>query len=242
MKKVLFNWSGGKDSSLCLNKMLGGDHYDVYGLLTSINREISRVSMHGIREELIQIQAQNIGIPLHFLHLPEQVNMEEYNRLMVDTLRPFKDKGINYCAFGDIFLEDLRTYREEKLKEIEMQALFPLWKNSTKSLAREFIDLGFRAIISSVDGSKLDASFVGREYNSQFLEDLPKEVDPCGENGEFHSFVYNGPIFENPVSVKKGKVVKKTYELTKDSNHSYSVNSSQPSSYTYWFIDLLPDL
>lgn len=235
MKRVLFNWSGGKDSSLCLYKMLKSDDYDVCGLLTSINKEKSRVSMHGIREELIQIQARNIGIPLHLLHLPEQVDMNGYDRLMIDTLRPFKEEGIDHCAFGDIFLEGLRVYREEKLKEIDMKAIFPLWKLSTEELAREFIELGFKAIISSVDGSKLDASFLGREYDHQFLEDLPEIVDPCGENGEFHSFVYDGPIFDNIVLVKRGEVVEKTY----NSSHSDSDYSSQPESISYLFIDLL---
>lgn len=241
MKKVLFNWSGGKDSSLCLYKLLQKDEYDVCRLFTSVNKEKGRVSMHGTRESLIRKQAQKIALPLDCLMLPNRIDMQEYNRLMMDKLKPYRERGINCCAFGDIFLEGLRKYREEKLTEVNMEAIFPLWNMRTDELAREFIDLEFKAVISSVDGSKLDSSFVGREFNHQFLKDLPDHVDPCGEHGEFHSFVYDGPIFDAPVSVKKGKVVERTYESTKDSTHTFSDDSDQDSKVSYWFIDLLPE-
>lgn len=242
MKKVVFNWSGGKDSSLCLYKLLENSDYDICHLLTSVNKDKDRVSMHGIRKELIHVQAQHIGIPLHCIMLPDQVDMDEYNRIMMDNLKPYRENGIRYGAFGDIFLEDLRKYREKKLRDINMEAIFPLWMMNTDQLAREFIDLGFKAVISSVDGSKLDASFVGREYDHQFLKDLPEEVDPCGENGEFHSFVYDGPLFKAPVLFKKGRVVERTYESTSDSAHSFSDDSDQDASFSYWFIDLLPGI
>jgi uncharacterized protein (TIGR00290 family) len=240
MKKVLLNWSGGKDSSLCLFKLMKNSEYKVCGLLTSVNGEKGRVSMHGIRDELLRNQAHKIAIPLDCLILPDQINMHEYNQLMKDKLLPYGEGGINCCAFGDIFLEDLRNYREKKLAEINMEAIFPLWNKSTDELAHEFVDLGFKAVISSVDGSKLDASFVGREYNHQFLKDLPDEVDSCGEHGEFHTFVYDGPIFNAPVSFTKGQIVERTYEPTKDSVHSFADDSDQTSSFSYWFMDLLP--
>lgn len=240
MKKVVFNWSGGKDSSLALYKLLQSDECEVCSLLTSVNKEKGRVSMHGIRKNMIHLQARNIGISLHAVMLPDQLDMDQYNRIMSDSLQRYKEQGIYCGAFGDIFLDDLRKYREEKLSDIGMEAIFPLWDMDTGKLAREFIDLGFKAVISSVDGGRLGASFVGREYDTEFLNDLPGEVDPCGENGEFHSFVYDGPIFETPVSFQKGEIVKRTYEPSEDSSHSFSDDSAQSFSHSYWFIDLLP--
>jgi uncharacterized protein (TIGR00290 family) len=240
MKKVLFNWSGGKDSSLCLHKMLESGEYEVCRLLTSVNEKKERVSMHGIRKELIQKQAEHIGVPLQCIMLPDQIDMEQYDRIMTNSLQTYRKQDIRYGAFGDIFLDDLRRYREKKLSEIDMEAIFPLWNENTARLALEFIELGFKAVISSVDGSKLDASFVGREFNHQFLNDLPEGVDPCGEHGEFHSFVYDGPIFTIPLSFSKGKIVERTYEPSKKSDHSFSNGSGQNSSFSYWFIDLLP--
>ncbi len=240
MKKVVFNWSGGKDSSLCLYKLQKSNEYDICGLLTTVNKDKGRVSMHGIREKLIHLQAEQIGLPLHCVMLPDQLDMEQYDRIMSESLQAFKEEGVHVGAFGDIFLEDLRKYRENKLREIEVEAIFPLWNNDTERLAREFIDLGFRAIIVSADGQKLDASFVGREFDHQFLKDLPGGVDPCGENGEFHSFVFDGPIFKDPVSFEKGKLVERTYVASGDSVHSFSDKSDQEDSLSYWFLDLLP--
>lgn len=241
MKKILFNWSGGKDSSLCLYKLLQDDEYDVCRLLTSVNEEKGRVSMHGTRKDLLQNQAKKIGLPLDCLMLPGQMDMAEYDQLMKKRLQSYRKKEIDYFAFGDIFLEDLRAYREKRLAEVNMQPLFPLWKQSTKKLARQFFDLGFKAVISAVDGNKLDKSFVGREYSHIFLEDLPEDVDPCGENGEFHSFVYDGPIFKAPVLFQKGEVVQKEYNSSQEDSHSFSTEGSENrSTFFYWFIDLHP--
>lgn len=241
MKKVLFNWSGGKDSSLCLYKLLQDDEYDVCRLLTSVNEEKGRVSMHGTREDLLRKQAQKIALPLDCLMLSGQIDMADYDQLMKEKLQSYLESGINYCAFGDIFLDDLRTYREKRLAEVNMKALFPLWKKSTEELARQFINLGFKAVISAVDGSKLEKSFVGRKYDFKFLADLPDDVDPCGEYGEFHSFVYDGPIFEAPVLFETGRIVQKKYNSSKDDDHSFSNNSLEnQSSFSYWFIDLHP--
>lgn len=241
MKKVLFHWSGGKDSSLCLYKLLQSKEHEVCQLLTTVSEARKRVSMHGTREALIHLQSQHIGIPLHPVQLPDRLDMEEYGRIMFESLNTFRDDGIRYGAFGDIFLEDLRSYRETKLAEVDMKAIFPLWDQPTERLAREFIDLGFKAVLSSVDGRTLDASFVGREYNHQLLTDLPEDVDPCGENGEFHTFVYDGPIFEAPVPVKKGKIVERSYEPNKDSAHSFSDRPDRSTSFSYWFIDLFSE-
>lgn len=241
MKKVLMNWSGGKDSSLCLHYLLKSPEYEVVGLLTSVNDAYNRVSMHGIREALIKKQAEAIGIPLHLLRIPGKVTMEEYDQLMRDALQSFRSQGVEYCAFGDIFLEDLRLHREEKLKEINMKGLFPLWKQSTQELARQFIDDGFKAVLTSLDGSQLDESFIGRSYDKNLLKNLPDDVDPCGEYGEFHSFVFDGPIFKEPVNFEKGEVVERTYEESTNSDDDFdnfhSPNSAQPQN-LYWFVDL----
>lgn len=225
---------------MCLHKLRESDEYNICGLLTTINKEKKRVSMHGIREELIRLQAEKIGIPFHCVMLPDQLDMDEYDRIMSDSLQAFKKEGVCYGAFGDIFLEDLRKYRENKLREIEVEAVFPLWNKDTDQLAREFIDLGFKAVIVSADGRKLDASFVGREFDHQFLKDLPGGIDPCGENGEFHSFVFDGPIFKDPVSFEKGELVERSYEAQGDSAHSFSNRLDQESSISYGFLDLLP--
>lgn len=239
MKKVLFNWGGGKDSSLGLYKMLESGEYEICTLLTTVNTEYGRVSMHGSRETLLHRQVQHMAMPLHCVQLPGQVDMQEYNRIMSESLRSFREKGIRYAAFGDIFLENLRSYREEKLRELEIEALFPLWDTPTDRLAREFIDLGFKAVVSCVDGSKLDGSFVGREYDHDFLKDLPGDVDPCGEFGEFHSFVYDGPFFDAPVPFEKGQILERVYERS-DSSHSFSDHSGTGSRSSHWFIDLVP--
>ncbi|MCW9708064.1 adenine nucleotide alpha hydrolase [Fodinibius salsisoli] len=238
MKKVLFNWSGGKDSSLALYHALQGERYIVTGLLTSFNGANSRVSMHGTRKNLVEEQARNIGLELHPLMLPEQVGMEEYDAFMQQALEKHKKKGVRSYIFGDIFLEDLRAYREQQLQKVDMEAIFPLWQQSTEQLARQFIDVGFKAVVVSINGSKLDRSFVGREYDSQFLADLPAEVDPCGEYGEFHTFVYDGPIFDTPVSFQRGEVVAKTYEQQDDDTHSFQQSGNNNPHPTYFYLDL----
>lgn len=236
------NWSGGKDSALCLHHLLQSNEYEVVGLLTSVNEKYGRVSMHGIRESLLKKQAEAIGLPLHCLRIPGQVTTDEYNRLMRAALRPFRNQGVAYCAFGDVFLEDLRAYREKKLAEAEMKGRFPLWKQSTQKLARQFIDAGFKAVLSSLDGRKLDPAFIGRIYDEQFLKELPANVDPCGENGEFHTFVFDGPIFKSPVTFERGEKVERTYQRLSDlDDHSGTGSFSHETGQTsvsYWFIDL----
>lgn len=242
MKKVLFNWSGGKDSSLCLYKVLTSDKYQISHLITTINKEKARVSMHGVREELLELQAERLGFPLHKILLPDRVSMEEYNRIMSDALKGFSSE-ITYSVFGDIFLEDLRAYREQRLAKAGIKTLFPLWKQSTEKLAQEFIALGFKAVVVCIDGSKLDHSFAGREYTLQFLKDLPPDVDPCGENGEFHTFVYDGPIFREPVLFKYGDIVQREYNMSSNNLNDCHDSISEPrpeiSSHSFWFCDLL---
>lgn len=229
--KSLFNWSGGKDSSLCLYHALRDDRFDIQYLLTTVNGKNKRVSMHGVSEDLLDDQAESIGLPLKKIHLPEFPTMSEYETIISKELEEAKEKNINISIFGDIFLEDLREYREKQLEKKGFTAMFPLWKRDTMDIAREFIELGFKAIVVSVDGRYLDESFAGRIYDKSFIDDLPVNVDPCGENGEFHSFVFDGPIFNNPIQFEKGKTVYKEYK-----SHG---KDGPKENIGFWYCDLL---
>ncbi len=233
MSRAIFNWSGGKDSSLALYHVLRAKAYDVRYLVTSVNAKFNRISMHGVREELLTLQAQSIGIPLHKLMVPEMPTMEIYNELMEQTLKKLKAEGIDYSIFGDIFLEDLKKYREERLARVDIKGAFPIWKRPSLELAQEFIDLGFKAVLVCVDEKVLDQSFAGRVFDRALLKDLPSHADPCGENGEFHSFVYDGPIFKHPIVFDFGDVVHRCYATTTQS----------PDVHTgFWYCDLIPKL
>lgn len=204
---VLFCWSGGKDSAMALHALRERDDVHVVSLLTTVTEGYERISMHGVRRELLWRQAESIGLPLHEILIPPQCVNAIYETRMEEALRKFHHQGVRRVAFGDIFLEDLRAYREKNLAWIGMTAIFPLWKRNTKELAREFCAKGFRAVAVCVDGNALDRRFAGRELTEQFFRDLPAGADSCGENGEFHTFVYYGPIFRWPVRWTKGEVV-----------------------------------
>jgi uncharacterized protein (TIGR00290 family) len=227
-----FNWSGGKDSTLALYKALQDKQFDIRYLLTTLNEEADRISMHGVRSELLTAQAESLGIPAKKVHLPTSSDMQAYESVMSAAIEELKSEGISDCIFGDIFLEDLRTYREEKLREVSISAHFPLWKRNTLELVHEFIDRGFKTIVVCVDASKLDESFAGRVIDHQFLADLPANVDPCGENGEFHTFVFDGPIFRHPIPFQTGEKVLKTYTVKNQEEETVE--------YGFWFQDLIP--
>ena len=176
-------------------------------LFTTISEEFNRVSMHGVRKELLEKQANSIGIPLITISLPKDISNEEYEEVMYREMLDFKCHRVYHVVFGDIFLEDIREYRENNLSKIGMKAIFPLWKKNTKELAEEFINLGFKAIITSIDSNYLDKSYIGNIFDKEFIDSLPQDVDPCGENGEFHTFVFDGPIFFNPIRFQKGEIV-----------------------------------
>jgi uncharacterized protein (TIGR00290 family) len=240
-KKCVFNWSGGKDSALCLYYVLQQKEYQVEKLLTTLSGATQRVTMHGVREELLVRQAQALELPLQKVYLPEQASMGAYNQLMEQSIRPLQQQGIEFAIFGDINLEDLRTYHEQQLKQVGMQTIFPLWGRSTSGLVREFIRLGFKAVVVSVNARLLDASFVGRLLDATFLDDLPEGVDPAGENGEFHTFVYDGPIFKEPVKYKLGEKVLKSYSPAADEDDNCFSKEDKPTYDTsFWFCDLLP--
>lgn len=206
-EKVLFAWSSGKDSARALHEIRRAGRHDVVSLLTTVTAGYERVSMHGVRIALVEQQAAAIGLPLEKVYIPMESSNESYETAMRDALVRHKAENVTGVAFGDLFLEDLKAYRENKLAEVGMTALFPLWRLDTGVLARSFIAQGFRAVITCVDEQVLAGEFSGRIYDEQFLADLPPHVDPCGENGEFHSFVFDGPLFSRPVRYEKGEVV-----------------------------------
>ena len=230
MIKTYFNWSTGKDAALAFYHLSQNEKYSIEHLLTSVNTHFNRVSMHGLRRELMEQQVAAMGLPHTTIELPEQPDMEEYESIMLSTVSKLKSFGLTTAAFGDIFLEDLKTYRENQLSKQGIDAIFPLWKRNTKDLLHEFLDLGFKAIIVCTKASLLDESFAGRVLDKDFIKDLPPNVDPCGENGEFHTFCFDGPIFKNPISFEVGEKIYKEYKAPKDTGKD---------SMGFWFCDLV---
>ena len=206
-ERILFCWSGGKDSAMALHALLQQPDFRVASLLTTVTETYDRISMHGVRRELLHRQAESLRLPLHEVFIPPQCVNSIYEARMEEALRHFYNQGVRKVAFGDIFLEDLRAYREKNLARIGMTALFPIWKRDTRELIRHFHAQHFRAIAACIDTKILDPSFAGRELDESFFRDLPAGADPCGENGEFHTFVFDGPIFESPIPVRTGDVV-----------------------------------
>jgi uncharacterized protein (TIGR00290 family) len=203
-RKVIVSWSGGKDSALALYEVLKSG-FDVIHLLTTVTRDDDRISIHGVRRALVEQQATALGFPLEKTFISKGASDKEYENELLKALKRQRDSGVSSVVFGDIFLEDVKKYREKILAKACLNGVYPLWHRNTKDLAHRFINLGFKATITSVDSNVLGKDFVGREYEKQFLLDLPRNVDPCGENGEFHSFVYDGPIFHERVHFKKAE-------------------------------------
>ncbi|TKK69232.1 diphthine--ammonia ligase [Ilyomonas limi] len=239
MHKAYFNWSGGKDSALALYYALQNNIH-VQKLLTNVNAVHNRISMHGVRRSLLEAQAKAIGLPLDTIELPEQPSMKDYEQAVVQKLTALKEEGFNSAVFGDIFLEDLKQYRENQLASIGFKAIFPLWKRNTTELIHTFIDLGFKTIVVCTNAEILDESFAGRVIDRDFLKDIPAHVDPCGENGEFHTFVYDGPIFQQPVEFTTGEKVFREYIAPKDNRDQCFSKQPQTSNMGFWFWDLLP--
>ena len=206
---ILMSWSGGKDGSTALYQVMLSGQYQVMALLTVLSQDYDRISHHGVRRSLLEQQASSIGLPLEEVFLTAKATNKENEAKMRELLVRYKAQGVEAVVFGDIFLEDLRTYREERLSELGMKGIFPLWKNDTSQLVQRFLELGFKTILACIDPNKIDPSFAGRIIDDRFLADLPPDVDPCGENGEFHSFVYDGPIFKNAIEFQIGEVVQR---------------------------------
>jgi uncharacterized protein (TIGR00290 family) len=217
---ALMSWSGGKDSCLALYEIQKAQSHRVAALLTTVTQDYDRISMHGVRRVLLERQATNLGLPLHQILISKDATNEEYEAKMVEAFSLYRKTGIDSIIFGDLFLEDIKTYREHFLARHEMRGLFPVWKRDTSDFIKQFLALGFKAVVTCVDPRVLDQSFAGRLIDETFLSSLPAQVDPCGENGEFHSFVFDGPIFAAPVKFSLGEAVMRE---------------------SFWFRDLLPE-
>lgn len=216
------SWSGGKDSALALYELQRAGQYRIAALVTTVTETYDRISMHGVRRVLLEQQCASIGAPLEPVFITNRATNDEYERQMRAVLEKYKGQGVQTVAFGDIFLADLRSYRERNLAQLGMRGLFPIWQRNTRELADTFVKLGFEAVTTCVDSQVLGREFVGRKYDAQFIGDLPPAVDPCGENGEFHSFAYKGPIFRTPIACRTGETV------LRDAR--------------YYFCDLLPQI
>ena len=220
MEKVLFCWSGGKDSAIALYEIQKDKKYEIISLLTTITEDYDRVSLHGVPRILVEQQAKSLGLPIQEVFISKASSNEEYESRMKETLIRCKQAGVSRVVFGDVFLEEVRKYREDNLSKLGMKGLFPIWGRDTVELTRSFIALGFQAIVTCVDARALDKRFVGRIIDESFSAQLPPNVDPGGENGEFHSFVFDGPIFRERIAYKLGK------QVLRDS---------------FYFCDLLPE-
>lgn len=207
-EKVVLAWSGGKDSAMALHALLTSSQYNVVSLLTTISEQYERISHHGVRVELLEQQAAALGIRLYKLYLHQaNCDIADYEAAMKKVMLEYKEKDVLTVAFGDVFLQDLREYREHNLAKVGMKGIFPIWHRDTTEIVQTFIDLGFKAYLTCVDGEKLGEEFAGRPIDADLIRDLPDGVDPCGENGEFHSYVYDGPILQRPVDFTVGEVV-----------------------------------
>ncbi|HEX7318640.1 MAG TPA: diphthine--ammonia ligase [Pyrinomonadaceae bacterium] len=220
MEDVLVSWSGGKDSCLALYELQQAGAHRAAALLTTVTRDYDRVSMHGVRRVLLERQAASLGLPLRQVLISKGASNEEYEREMAGAFSEYREGGINTVVFGDLFLADVRAYREQFLARHEMRGLYPVWLRETGEFVREFIALGFKAIVTCVSSEALDGSFAGRLIDEEFLASLPPGVDPCGENGEFHSFVFDGPSFKEGIRFSVGE------KVFRDS---------------FWFCDLVPE-
>lgn len=235
--KTYFNWSSGKDSALALYHLLQNKQYTVEELITTVNSHYNRVSMHGLRKELLLAQTNALNIKSSLIELPEMPSMEVYEQKMTDMVTRLKDDGFTHSAFGDIFLEDLKAYRENQLAKVGLKAVFPIWKRDTKELIYEFLDLGFKTIIVCANSKYFNEDFVGTVIDKNFVDNLPKGVDPCGENGEFHTFCFDGPIFNKPISFTIGEKVYREYNTPKTDD-----SICKTDKYGVWYCDLVPAL
>ena len=219
-KPVVMSWSGGKDSCMALYALMQGGAYRVEALLTTVTRDYDRISMHGVRTKLLERQAASLGIPLHRVFISKGANNAEYESRFGEALSGYRQHGIDTVAFGDLFLEDIKQWRDRFLARHGMVGLYPVWKRDTATAMRDFIAQGFRTVVVCVDPKQLDPRFCGRIIDEELLSELPAGCDPCGENGEFHSFVFDGPIFREPLRYTRGEIV------CRDG---------------FWFCDLVPD-
>ena len=232
MKKAIFAWSGGKDSSLALSHILEQKEFEILGLMTTLNKNFKRISMHGVREETLDKQSEAIGIPLIKMWVGEGT-YDEYEKEMEKVLLEYKTKGITHVIFGDIFLEDLKKYRDNNLAKVGLKGHYPIWKRDTQELIDEFLDKGFKTVTCCINDKYLSEKHSGVEITKEWIDALPPEVDPCGENGEFHTFCFDGPIFKHPFDIKIGE---KLYKPLED---KFIKPEENPHTKGFWFTDIL---
>lgn len=228
--KISFAWSGGKDSALALWKLMQDGKYEVVCLHTTFGEDTKRVGLHGIHESLIQQQAESIGLPLDKLYYPASQTNAAYEKTMSEYLESLEERGVNHIAFGDIFLEDLKKYREAQLEEKGFKGVFSLWGGDTQELLDEFLESGFQTLVCAADADIFEEGHVGEQLSQGLIQGLKKPIDPCGENGEFHTFCFDGPIFEKPVRFEKGETITKKYTFKTDDGVEHSKQ--------FWFKEL----
>jgi len=230
MKKVVLFWSAGKDSAMALHAIQNDKSFQLIALITTLNEEYNRISMHGIPEQILDRQCEVLGIPLIKMWVPNLLHNYSYENVFLDLCRDLKISGVEFLAFGDIHLEDLRKYREELANRAGLKACFPLWNKPTLELMHNFIFHGFKAITCCINTSLLNENWIGRQLDNKFLKDLPEGVDPCGENGEYHTFCYDGPVFIDPIPYQAGELVFKPLKINQ------LEGSSEPG---FLFLDII---
>lgn len=227
---MVFNWSGGKDSALALYKIMQDDDFEVVSLLTTINRQNNRSTMHGIPISLLERQAESIGLPIYILNLTPNGDMLDYESAMSYAVNHFRKQGVTHFAFGDIFLHDVRSYREKQLLPHGIEVVEPLWGKTSKQIMDEFLSSGLQTVVVTITDGVLNQSFVGRTIDRAFVESLPEDVDLCGENGEYHTFCYSGGMFRFPIPFDLGEPTRTTYPIKHDDGTLHE--------YSYWFANL----
>jgi uncharacterized protein (TIGR00290 family) len=238
LKKAYFNWSTGKDSTLALYKILQSQEFSIDTLVTTINSDFDRVSMHGLRKDLLFAQVNSLQIPLETIAFSKDVTMEVYTKTMESAMKSLVEENYTHAVFGDIFLEDLKNYRDNNLAKVGVEGVYPIWKRDTKDLLKEFLDLGFKTVIVCANSKYFDKGFVGTIIDKNFINNLPKNVDPCGENGEFHTFCFDGPIFKKPIDFEIGEKIYREYNTPKTDDDSVCQSNSE--TYGVWYCDLIP--
>jgi len=206
-KRTLMSWSSGKDSAWALHQLQQDPEIDLVGLFCTVNQEFDRVAMHGVRVELLQEQAKSIGLPLQIIEIPNPCSNSDYEKVMGEFTKKALQENIDCFAFGDLFLEDVRQYRVDKLKDSGIEPIFPIWGIPTDELSERMLANGLKTVITCINPKQIPESFIGKEFDNQFLNDLPDSVDPCGENGEFHSFAFDGPMFNSKIEIQLGDIV-----------------------------------
>lgn len=229
-RKALFNWSGGKDSALALLRAIESQEYDIVALLTTVNRDSQLSTMHNIPTSLLHKQAASIGIPLQVVNLTPKGTMGDYESAMERVVREFKAEEVDHFIFGDIFLHDVRSYREKQLRPYGVEVVEPLWDLTTDEAIEQFLDSGLKTVVVTTMANLLGGEYIGRVIDREFIDSLPKGVDPCGENGEYHSFCYDGPLFDHPVAHNLGAPLHST--------HSIQMEDGSVESFSYWFATL----